>query len=99
MPAFRTDCAASASAGIGLAHVIISCGKASIAPLILEGIEQPFDRTSRWRCLRNRCWLIAVVVAHPLHLVVHVSLIATLGRKVEHVIGAHHYFHAASIGR
>jgi hypothetical protein len=40
---------------------------------------------------------MAVVVA-PLHLVLHVSLIAALGREVEHLIDVHHHLPFASIG-
>ena len=43
--------------------------------------------------------LVAVVVAHPFHLVGHVALVAALGREVEHAVGAHHHLDAAAEGR
>src|SRR5215217_4338269 len=43
--------------------------------------------------------LIAVVVTHPLHFMLHISLAAALGREVEHVIRAHHHLYTASVGR
>ena len=76
-----------------------SCGKGSMAALVLEGIELPLDRTSRRRCLCNRHRLVAIVVAHPLHFVFHASLIAALRHEIEDVVGAHHRLHTASVGR
>jgi hypothetical protein len=73
--------------------------QASIAAIILEGIEQTIDRTSHRPCLHHRRRVIAVVVAHPLHLVLQVSLVTAHGRKIEHVVGAHHHLYAASVGR
>eukprot|EP01136_Pigoraptor_vietnamica_P030119 Opistho-1_new@88919 len=50
-------------------------------------------------CRHLRCRRVAVVVAHPLHLVGHVALVAAPGREVQQVVGAHHHLHAAPVGR
>src|SRR3546814_8661299 len=77
LPAFGTDRATAV--GVGCAHVIPPEAKRrsrdrGLALLVLEGAEKLLDRTGSRR--RRRVRLVAVVVAHPLHLVPHVSLIA-----------------------
>src|SRR3546814_11984065 len=88
LPAFGTDRATAV--GVGCAHVIPPEAKRrsrdrGLALLVLEGAEKLLDRTGSRR--RRRVRLVAVVVAHPLHLVLHVSLIAAFRPEVEHEIG------------
>src|SRR3546814_13776346 len=84
LPAFGTDRATAV--GVGCAHVIPPEAKRrsrdrGLALLVLEGAEKLLDRTGSRR--RRRVRLVAVVAAHPLHLVLHVSLIAAFRHGVE----------------
>src|SRR3546814_16832737 len=82
---FRSDRATAV--GVGCAHVIPPEAKRrsrdrGLALLVLEGADKLLDRTGSRR--RRRVRLVAVVVAHPLHLVLHVSLIADFRPAVAH---------------
>src|SRR5436190_6288868 len=43
--------------------------------------------------------LVAVVVAHPFHLVEGVPFVSPLRRQVEQAVGSHHHLHTASVSR
>src|SRR2546423_5647004 len=91
------DVAAFAAGRAAAASTEMDLATASVGPAA-SGVRFA-ARTNRRYSLLTWYLFVAVVVTHPLHLVVHVPLVAALGREVQHVVRAHHHLHAAPVGR